>query len=186
MRPLPCKSHTTGGIHTRPLRLVKRNRDRRLVPIDSLHRRVTHLLALATARGRLGLGFLAVMLPETDIHVALNVSDVLENVVNDAFLDRPTKEVELADSGLLNGGRAVHLKTDALAAAKRIEQTLAIRLELALVMKVDHKRAGSGLTFIVCCCHRCKGIAHIELLGVIRYEPVNESQTDGRRSCKNR
>ena len=142
--------------------------------IDGLHRRMTHFLALAAAGGRLVLRLLAVMLPETDIHVALNVGDVGQNVVDHAHLDGPTEEIQLADGGLFDGSLAANLEADALAAAERIEEPLGIGLEFALVVKMHHKLAGGVGGCIG------KWIAHVELFGIVGHEPVDETEAHGR------
>ena len=139
---------------------------------DGLHRRLRHLLALPATRRRLGLGFLAVMLPEARIHVGLNRRCVLENVVHDSLLDRPPEEVQLTYGGLLNRRLTADLEADALAAAEGVKETLGVRLELALVVKVHHELPTLQL------------ITYIELLAVVRYEPIDEAQRDGGLTCK--
>ncbi len=42
-----------------------------------LRGRLAHLLTLATPRGRFGFGCLAVMLPETRVHIGVNRSGIL-------------------------------------------------------------------------------------------------------------
>ena len=76
-----------------PNALVEGDRHRNFMMIDGLHRRMTHLLALAAPRRRFDFGLLTVVLPETNIHVALNVGDVFQNIVDDSLLDGPTEEI---------------------------------------------------------------------------------------------
>lgn len=142
--------------------------------IDGLHRGMTHLLALATTRARLGLGFLAVMFPETDVHILFNVGQMLQNIRNDAFLNGPTEEIQLAHCSLLNGRVAADLKTDPFPPTERIKEPLGIRLEFAFVMEMDEE-----LTLFL-------DVGHIELLGIIGYKPINETETDGTRAGQNR
>jgi len=66
------------------------------------------------------------------------------------------------------------LETDALATTEGVEQTLAISLELALVVEMDHELAG----FV--------RVVDVEFLGIIRHEPVDQSQTHGRFTRQNR
>lgn len=141
--------------------------------IDGLHRRMTHFLALAAAGGCLVLRLLAVMLPETDIHVALNIGDVGQNVVDHAHLDGPTEEIQLADGGLFDGSLAANLEADALAAAEWIKESLGIGLEFALVVKMHHELAGGVGGCIG------KWIAHVELFGIVGHEPVDETEAYG-------
>ncbi len=142
--------------------------------IDRLHGGLAHLLALAATRGRLLFGLLAVMLPETDIHIALNVGDMIGDVADHLFLNGPPEEVELANGGLLNGRLTAYLEVDAFATAEGIKESLAIGLEFALVMEMHHELARGGRVTL----HQ--GITDIELLGVVRDKPVNKAQTDGR------
>lgn len=92
--------------------------------IHRLHGRLTHLLALPPTGARLDLRVLAVMLPETDIHVALNVGDVVQNILDDTLLNRPAEEIELADRRLLNRRFAADLEADSFAPAEGIKQSL--------------------------------------------------------------
>lgn len=107
--------------------------------IDGLHGGLAHLLALAATRECLLFGLLAVMLPETDIHVALNVGNMVGDVADHLFLNGPSEEVELADGGLLNGRLTADLKVDAFATAEGVKEALAVGLEFALVMEVHHE-----------------------------------------------
>lgn len=140
--------------------------------IDGLHGRGTHLLALAAARRGLFGGRLAVMLPETRIHIALNVYSILQNVVNDSFLECPPEEIQLAHCGLLDRGLPADLERDAFAATEGVKETLAIRLEFALVLEVDNE------LFVI------EEVAHVELLGVVRNEPLDNAETHGGRACQ--
>lgn len=133
---------------------------------DRLHSGCAHLLTLATPRGRFCLGLLTVVLPEARVHVALNISGVLEDVGDYALLECPPEEVELTNSGLLDLGLTVDLERNALAAAERIKKTLAIRLELTLVLEVDNE------LFAV------EEVGHVELLGVVGDEPLDYAETD--------
>ena len=129
--------------------------------IDRLHRRMTHLLALTPTGGRLDFGLLTIVLPETNIHVALNIGDVLQNILDDSFLYGPTEEIQLAHSGLLYRCMTANLEADAFATAKRIEEALGIGLEFALVMEVHHE-----LAILL-------RIRDVEFLGIVRDEPVH-------------
>ena len=142
--------------------------------IHGFHRGVTHLLALPPTGGSLDFGFLAVMFPETGIHIALHIRDMFQNILDDPFLDGPTEEIQLAHRGFFNRRLAANLETDSFATAEWIKQTLGIRLEFALVMEMYHE-----LAFFV-------KITDIEFLGIIRHEPVNEAETDGRLTGENR
>lgn len=135
--------------------------------VHGLHGGVTHLLALSAARRCLLLSRLTIVFPEARIHIGLNRGDVLENVVNDSLLDGPPEEVQLTHGGLLNRRLTAHLETDPLATAKRIEESLAIGLELTLIVEMNEK-----LTAI-------EGVGHVKLLGVVRDEPID--QTEGGR-----
>ena len=157
--------------------LIERHRNRNIMMVDRLHRRMAHLLPLAASRRRLHLCLLAVMFPETHVHIALNVSRVRQNVADHALLNGPAEEVELAHRRLLDRRLAADLEADALTAAKRIKEALRIRLELTLVMKMDHELFGAGLL--------CEGVADVELLGIIRDEPVDEAETHGARAGQN-
>lgn len=138
--------------------------------INSLHRGGTHLLAFAPARWSLFGSGLAVVLAEARVHVALNVGGVLENVVNDAFLDGPPEEVQLAHRGLLDGRLPADLERDALTATEGVEETLAVRLELALVLEVDDELAA------------VQSVPDVVLFGVVRDEPLDDAEADGRRA----
>jgi hypothetical protein len=133
-----------------------------------LRRAVAHLLPLTAARRCLLLRLLAVMLPETDVHVLLDIGCMGHNIVYHALLNGPTEEVKLAHGRLLNGGLPADLETDALTTAEGVEQTLGVRLEFALVVEVDHEGA------------ILQRVADVELLGVVRHEPVDQAETDGR------
>ncbi len=133
---------------------------------DRLHGRGAHLLALAAARGGLGLGLLTVVLPETRIHIALNIGSVLQNVANNSFLKRPPEEVQLTHSGLLNLGLSVNLERNPLTAAERVKQTLAVGLQLTLVLEVNNELLA------------VQEVGHIELLGVVGDEPLYHAETN--------
>jgi len=111
------------------------------------------------------------MLPETDIHVFLDIFCMCRNIVYDTLLDCPPEKIQLTHSRLLNRGMPADLEANALTTTKGIEEALRICLQLPLVMEMYHK-----LTILVT-------IADIELLGVIRDEPVNETQTYRRLTC---
>ena len=150
--------------------LVKLNQNRGRQEIDRLGRGGRHLLALATSSRSLGLGLLAVVLPEARVHIRLNGRSVGQNVLQDALLDRPPEEVQLAHSGLLDGRGASNDEADPIAAAEGVEQLLAVGLELTLVLEVDDELA------------LLQGIGDIELLGVVGHEPLNHAETHGGRA----
>jgi len=79
------------------------------------------------------------MLPETHIHVLLDISGVFGDVGDNALLDGPTKEIQLTHRRLLNGGMPADLETNTLTAAERVEETFGICLELALVVEMRHE-----------------------------------------------
>lgn len=139
---------------------------------DRLHGRGAHLLALAASRGGFCLGFLAVVFPEARIHVALNVGGVFQYVGDDTLLQRPPEEVELTNSGLLNLGLTMDLERNAFATAKRIKQTLAIGLELTLVLEMDNELLA------------IQQIGHIELFGIVGDEPFHHAETNRRGTCQ--
>lgn len=131
--------------------------------IHRLHGRMTHLLALTTTRRCLVFGVLAIVFPETYVHIFLDRIDVRQNILNDPLLDGPAEEIQLANCGLLNRRLAANLEADSLAATKRIKQTLGIRLEFAFVMEMHHE-----LSVLV-------EITDIEFLGIVRDEPIYQS-----------
>lgn len=135
--------------------------------IHGLHGGGAHLLAFPAARRGLFGRRLAVMLPEARIHIVFNLGGVLQNVVDDSFLKRPPEEVQLAHSGLLNCRLPADLERDAFATAEGIKETLAVGLELALVLEVDDE-----LLVI-------QDVADVELFGVIRNEPLYDAETHG-------
>ena len=112
--------------------------------IDRLHRRLAHFLPLPAPRRCLGLNFLAVMLPETDIHIALNRRHVLQDIAHHTLLNRPAEEIELAHGGLFNRCMTTNLETDALPPTEWVKETLRIGLELALVVEVHHELTGTA------------------------------------------
>ncbi len=140
---------------------------------NGLRRALAHLLALAATGGGLLLRLLAVMLPETHVHVLLDVSGVLHNIIYHALLNGPTEEVELAHGRLLNRGLPADLETDTLATTEGVEQALRVGLELAFVVEVHHEGA------------LLQRVADVELLGVVRHEPVDQTETDGRLALQN-
>ncbi len=73
---------------------------------------------------------------------------------------------------------ALNLEPDAFATAEWVEQSLAVCFELSLVMEMHHEL--TLYTF-----HE-ERVAHVELLGIIGHEPVDESEADGARACQNR
>ena len=154
--------------------LIETDNNRNIMVIDCLHRRGTHLLALAATRRGLFGSRLAIMLPETRIHIALNIDSVLQNVVNDSFLECPPEEIQLTHGGLFDRWLSADLKRDAFAAAERIKETLAVCLEFALVLEMYNK------LLIV------EEIADIEFLGVVRDEPFNNTETDRCRASQKR
>jgi hypothetical protein len=141
--------------------------------IHRLHRRLTHLFALPAPCWRSALRILTVMLAEARVHVRLNRLLISQNVAKDALLDRPTEEIQLADRRLINGIMPTNLETNTVATTEGIKESFGIRLEFTLIMKVDHKLA------IV------HWIGHIELLGIVRHEPVNKTETDRRSAAQN-
>ena len=138
--------------------------------VHRLHRRMTHLLTLSPTRRRLCLRLLAVMLLETDIHVLLNIGHMRQNVANNAHLNCPSEEIELTHRRLLNRRLTANLETDPLSSAKGIKEPLGIRLEFALIVEMHHE-------LFVCSCFIGYRITHVELLGIIGDEPVNEAET---------
>jgi len=156
---------------------IETHRDRNIMMVDCLHRRMAHLLPLTASRRRLHLRLLAIMFPETHVHIALNVGRVRQNVADHTLLNGPAEEVELAHRRLLDRRLATDLEADALATAKRIKEALRIRLELTLVMEVDHELTRRRVF--------CQGIADVELLGIVRDEPVDEAEAHRARPCQN-
>jgi len=141
--------------------------------VHRLHSRLAHLLALPASCCRSALRVLTVMLAEARVHVRLNRLLIQQDIAENTFLDRPTEEIQLADRSLLNRIVTTNLKTDTVAAAEWVKESFGIRLELALIMEVNHELA------VV---HR---IGHIELLGIVRHEPVNKTETDRRSTAQN-
>jgi len=146
--------------------LVKHHQNRGRQEIDRLGCGGRHLLALAATRGGLGVGLLAVMLPETRIHIRLNGGGVGQDVGQNTLLNRPTEEVELAHGGLLDRRGAGDDKTDPVATAERVEQFLAVGLEFTLVLEVDDE-----LTVL-------QQIRDVEFLRIVRHEPLHDAETD--------
>lgn len=79
----------------------------------------------------------------------------------------------MADGGLFDGGLAANLEADALTAAERIEESLGIGLEFALVVEMHHELAGG----VGCCIGQW--IAHVELFGIVGHEPVDKTEAYG-------
>ena len=145
--------------------------------VDRLHRRMAHLLPLAAPRRRLHLRLLAVMFPETDIHIPFNIGRIRQNVADHALLNGPAEEVELTHRSLFDRCLAADLEADAFATTEGVKEALGIRLELTLVMEVDHELFGTGLL--------CERIAHVKLLGIVRDEPVYEAEAHSGFACQN-
>jgi hypothetical protein len=80
--------------------------------------------------------------------------DLLE-VFNDAVLYTPPKEVQLGAC------RREPLELDALRAAKRVEQLLAVAIQTRLVGHVDSKHLA-----------RWRGVRHVVILGVVGHKPL--------------
>ena len=135
--------------------------------VDGLHGGGTHLLAFAATRRSLFGGGFAIMLAEARVHVALNIGGVLENVVNDTFLDGPPEEVQLAHRGLLDGRFPANLERNALAAAEWVEEALTVGFELALVLEVDDELAA------------VQRVPDVVLFGVVGDEPLDDAEADG-------
>ena len=132
-----------------------------------LHGGCAHLFPATAPRGGLGLRLLAVMLPETRVHIGFNRGGVFQNVGQHALLNRPAEEIQLAHGGLLNRGRTDRLKADPVATAEWIKQPLGIGLEFALVLKMDDELLA------------VQRITDIELLGVVCCEPFYYAEADG-------
>ena len=109
---------------------------------------MAHLLALPPTRWRLRLRLLAIVLFETDIHVLLNIGDVLQNIADDTHLNCPAEEVELTHRRLIYRCLAANLEADALPSAERVKQPFRIRLELAFIVEMYHELARSARRFI--------------------------------------
>ena len=133
---------------------------------NRFHRRGAHLLAFTTPRDRFCFGLLAVVLPETRIHIVLNGRGVLQYVGYNTLLQRPPEEVQLTHSGFLNLGLAVDLERNTLAATERIKQPLTVRFELTLVLEMDDE------LFVI------QEVGHIELLGIVCDEPLHHAETN--------
>jgi len=137
------------------------------VVIHRLHRRMTHLLALSPTCRRFYFSVLTIVLPETDVHVALDIDDVLQNIIDHTLLDGPAEEIQLAYCGLLYRCLATDLEADALSAAERVEEPLRIGLEFTLVVEMYHE-----LAIFMC-------VGHVELLGIVRHEPIDQAEAYG-------
>ena len=85
------------------------------------------------------------------------------DVIKDSLLESPPEEVQLAyccEEGLMLG----NLEENPLPPTKRVEQLLAVRLELVLVIHIDGKLlSAENVRSVVC-------------LAVICYEPVDKPQ----------
>jgi len=130
---------------------------------NGLCRALRHLLALAASCSGLSLRFFAVMLPETDIHIAFHIGSMFQNVAQHTLLNGPPEEVELAHGRLLNGRMPMDLERDTLTATEWVKETLGICLELALVVEVHQELFALLL----------QRIADIVLLGIVGDEPVH-------------
>ncbi len=107
------------------------------------------------------------MLAEARIHIYFDVRCVDHNILQDTLLDRPPEEVQLAHRRLFDRRGAGYDETDALPTTEGVKQLLAVRLEFALVLKMDDE-----LAFV-------ENIGNIELFGVVRDEPLDDTETDG-------
>ncbi len=113
------------------------------------------------------------MLPVASIHIVFDVGCVFQDVGHYSLFDGPTEEVELAHGRLLNGWLATNLEADALTTTEGIKQSLGIRLEFAFVVEVHHILTGR------CVRSFDQRVCDIKLFGVVRDEPVDETQTHG-------
>jgi hypothetical protein len=86
--------------------------------------------------------------------------DLLE-VLDDAVLDTPPKEVQLG------AGRREPLELDTLCTAKRVEQLLAVPIQTRLVGYVDREHLTGG-----------RRIRHVIVLGVVGHEPLEFTKGD--------
>ena len=82
------------------------------------------------------------MFLETHIHITFDIRDMIQDILDNALLECPAEEVELAHGGLFDRCGAVYLETDPLSATKGIKEPLGIGLEFALVVEVHHELAG--------------------------------------------
>ena len=85
------------------------------------------------------------------------------DVIQDSLLESPPEEVQLAyccEEGLVLG----NLEENPLPPAERVEQLLAIRLELVLIIHIHGKLLST------------KNVRSIVCLAVICYEPVDKPQ----------
>ena len=104
------------------------------------------------------------MLLETHIHITLNIRDMIQDILDDALFKCPAEEIELPHGGLFYGRRTTNLEADSLTTTERVEETLRIGLEFALVMEVDHELGGF------------QWVADVEFLGIIRNEPIDQAE----------
>ncbi len=95
---------------------------------------------------------------------------MLKDVRENALLDRPPEEVQLPDSGFIDGRGARDDETDTLAPTEGVKEFLAVSLEFALVLEVDNELA------------LLQDVRNIELLGVVRDEPFDNAEADGGRA----
>ena len=103
------------------------------------------------------------------IHLRLYRLKMRLEILNDLLLNGPSEEVQLAHCR--DKGRDTRsAEHDTLPPAKGIKELLAVRLQLALVIHVDHELLAT------------QEIADRVALSVVRHEPIYQSQTDGRRA----
>ena len=105
------------------------------------------------------------------IHLRLNRLIVLLQVLYNLLLHCPPKEVQFPHCGdeLLCPWEAEH---NTLATAEGVEQFLTIRLQLILITVIDHELLP------------LQEVANGVALGIVRHEPVNKTETDGRRTLE--
>ena len=105
------------------------------------------------------------------IHLRLNRLIVLFQVLYNLLLHCPPKEVQFPHSSdeLLRPWEAEH---NTLATAEGVKQLLAIRFQLILITVIDHELLS------------LQEIANRVSLGVVRHKPVNQTETDGRRTLE--
>ena len=97
------------------------------------------------------------------IHLLLDILLMELDVIQNALLECPAEEVQLAYRGQ-ESLMLRHLEEDPLPPAKRVKELLAIRLELVLVVHIHGKLlAVQDVRGVVC-------------LAVVRNKPVNEPQ----------
>jgi len=114
-----------------------------------------------------------VVLAHTDVHVLLNSLQILHNIGNDLLLKGPAEEVQLTNRGD-KGLVTARLEHDPFAPTEGIEEPLRVGLELPLIVEIDEE-----LPLV-------EDITDVVLFGIVRYEPINESQTDSRFTLQDR